>query len=90
MGKQLKLTDIGKQSPEGRAKSPSKEQRIKELQKEVEYHQHLYYNSQSEISDAEFDKLWDELRRLDPNNEVLSRVGADFDPSLEKIPHIIR
>lgn len=88
MGKQLKLTDIGNGKFKG-AKSSSKKQLIKKLQAEIEYHQHLYYNSQPEISDAEFDKLWDQLKELDPTNEVFSKVGLDSDVSLEKITHII-
>jgi len=66
-----------------------KSDRVKELQAQVEYHQHLYYNSQSEISDAEFDKLWDELKKLDPSNEVFFKVGTDFDANLNKIRHLI-
>jgi len=66
-----------------------KSDRIRELQALVEYHQHLYYNSQPEISDEKFDKLWDELKNLDPKNEVFFRVGADFDVSLDKVRHLI-
>jgi len=87
MGKQLRITDIGNSHSE---KEPSKKNsKVKELQAQVEYHQHLYYNKQPKISDAEFDTLWDELKQLDPSNEVFSKVGADFDPHLEKITHII-
>ena len=86
MAKQLKLFESDKSS-----KSPLnlKSDRVKELQAKVEYHQHLYYNSQPEISDAEFDKLWDELKNLDPNNEVFFKVGTDFDASLDKVRHLI-
>ncbi len=86
MVKQLKLFESDKSS-----KSPSKlkSDRVKELQAQVEYHQHLYYNSQPEISDEDFDKLWDELKKLDPNNEVFFKVGSDFDVSLDKVPHLI-
>ncbi len=86
MAKQLKLFESDKSS-----KFPSKlkSDRVKELQAQVEYHQHLYYNSQSEISDEEFDKLWDELKNLDPNNEVFFKVGTDFDASLDKVRHLI-
>ncbi len=86
MVKQLKLFESDKSS-----KSPSKlkSDRVKELQAQVEYHQHLYYNSQPEISDEDFDQLWDELKKLDPNNEVFFKVGSDFDVSLDKVPHLI-
>ncbi|MBA7580809.1 DNA ligase [subsurface metagenome] len=96
MAKQLKL--FGSVSSADRlSKSPSmpkklkkpKSNRASELQAQIEYHQHLYYNSQPEISDEEFDKLWDELKNLDPNNEVFSKIGADFDTSLDKVRHLI-
>jgi DNA ligase (NAD+) len=84
MSKQLKLSDSGKVK-----KALAERKRINDLRAEIEYHQHLYYNAQPEISDEDFDAMWDELRRLDPNNEVFSKVGTDFDPNLEKITHII-
>jgi len=66
-----------------------KSDRINQLQAKVEYHQHLYYNAKPEINDAEFDRLWDELKSLDPNNDAFSKVGADFDISRDKVRHII-
>ena len=90
MGKQLKLFDsvsLGEKSSNIQPKLKS--DRVKDLQTQVEYHQHLYYNAQPEISDAEFDKLWDELKALNPKNEVFSKVGADFNTSLNKIRHVI-
>ncbi|MBA7511708.1 DNA ligase [subsurface metagenome] len=98
MAKQLKLfesvSSAGKNSKSKSTSTPDKPRkpksdRVKELQAQVEYHQHLYYNSQPEISDEEFDKLWDELKNLDPKNEVFSIVGADFDTSLDKVRHLI-
>ncbi len=35
---------------------------------EIKRHQKLYYNGEPEISDEEFDALWDELESLDPGN----------------------
>ena len=66
-----------------------KSSEAKELQELIEYHQHLYYNGLPEITDKEFDELWDKLKVLDPNNEVFTKVGADFDVSLNKIRHVI-
>ena len=40
-----------------------------------------YYNHFAEISDAEFD-IWDELKRLDPNNAVLHEWAQNL--SLEQ------
>lgn len=90
MGKQLKLFEsLDSKEESATPTSKPKSSRIKKLQELIEYHQHLYYNEQPEISDEEFDKLWDELKILDPNNEVFSNVGSDFDASLGKIRHVI-
>lgn len=51
--------------------------RIKKLEKLISGYQKSYYNGEGEISDAEFDKLWDELKALDPENSILKKVGAD-------------
>ncbi len=90
MAKQLKLFEtVSSKDKSGKSAPKPKSSRIKELQGLIEYHQHLYYNSQPEISDADFDKLWDELKILDPNNEVFSKVGTDFDTKLNKVRHVI-
>ena len=90
MGKQLKLFDSVSSGEKSSNLQPRlKSDWVKDLQTQVEYHQHLYYNAQPEISDAEFDKLWDELKTLDPKNEVFSKVGADFEASLGKVRHVI-
>jgi DNA ligase (NAD+) len=52
--------------------------RIQELAEQIRYHSDLYYNqSKPELSDAEFDALIEELRGLDPENPVLSEIGAN-------------
>ena len=51
--------------------------RISELVSLIKKYQASYYNGEAEISDFEFDKLWDELKLLDPQNPVLQKVGAD-------------
>jgi len=90
MGKQQKLFDSTPSNGKNIKPAPKfKSDRVKELQELVEYHQHLYYNSQPEISDEEFDRLWDELKNLDPNNELFSKIGADYDTALNKVKHII-
>ena len=63
-------------------------QRISELEKLITKYQASYYNGEGEISDAEFDALWDELKALDPTNAVLQRVGADSG-NFEKIHHVM-
>ncbi|MCR5171517.1 MAG: NAD-dependent DNA ligase LigA [Treponema sp.] len=63
-------------------------QRINELSSLIKKYQDSYYNGEGEISDAEFDKLWDELKSLDPQNPVLQKVGAD-NGNFTKIAHIM-
>ncbi|MBG45010.1 MAG: DNA ligase (NAD(+)) LigA [Euryarchaeota archaeon] len=64
-------------------------ERIKYLADAVRYHRELYYNhSAPEISDIEFDALWDELKELDPNNAVLHEVGPEPLPGTEKVEHM--
>jgi DNA ligase (NAD+) len=48
-----------------------------------------YYNGVSEISDAEFDRLCDELRKTDPRNPALTDVGAAPKGAFPKARHVI-
>ena len=69
--------------------SDSADERIEFLSSEIARHSELYYNhSAPEISDSEFDRLWDELKKLDPDNEVLHRVGPEPLPGTEKVEHM--
>ena len=64
-------------------------ERIQELAEAVRYHRELYYNHAApEISDAEFDALWDELMLLDPSNKILHQVGPEPLPGTVKVQHI--
>ena len=66
----------------------TRKDRIKFLAEAVSYHRELYYNhSAPEISDAEFDALWDELKSLDPENSVLHQVGPEPLPGTVKVEH---
>ncbi|MBQ9630891.1 MAG: NAD-dependent DNA ligase LigA, partial [Treponema sp.] len=51
--------------------------RIKTLENLIKKYQTSYYNGEAEISDSEFDLLWDELKMLDSNNPILQKVGSD-------------
>ena len=62
--------------------------RVKELEKLIKKYQDSYYNGEGEISDAEFDSLWDELKLLDPENSILHKVGADSG-NFNKVNHIM-
>ncbi|DAC52000.1 MAG TPA: DNA ligase (NAD(+)) LigA [Candidatus Thalassarchaeaceae archaeon] len=69
--------------------SNSEASRIEELASLIVHHSHLYYNEANpEISDAEFDELWDELKRLDPEHPQLNRVGSDVSPGSVKVNHM--
>lgn len=70
----------------------SAESRIKELTKQLEYHNNLYYNmDEPEISDFEYDKMLKELENLEeqfpslksplsPTNRVGGNAGEKFSP----------
>lgn len=70
----------------------SAEHRIKELTKQLEYHNNLYYNmDEPEISDFEYDKMLKELETLEeqfptlksplsPTNRVGGNAGEKFSP----------
>jgi len=63
--------------------------RISELAEAVRYHRELYYNQAApEITDVEFDALWDELLLLDPSNSVLHEVGPEPAPGTVKVNHL--
>ena len=62
--------------------------RIDELAALIKKYQDSYYNGEAEIEDAEFDKLWDELKALAPNHPILKKVGADSG-NFEKASHVM-
>ena len=64
-------------------------QRVDWLAEQIAYHSHLYYNlATPELSDADFDQLWDELQQIDSTHPQLRRVGADIAPGSVKIEHL--
>ena len=59
----------------------------KELESKIKHYQKAYYDGHEEISDAEFDKLWNELESNYPDSELLKAVGEDSVGS--KIKHLM-
>lgn len=55
---------------------------VSELEALVRYHQRLYYDlNEPEISDSDFDAMWERLQELSPNSPVLnerSQFDADY------------
>ena len=75
--------------PKMRAMPAKKSPRVLELERLIKHNQDLYYNGQPEISDADFDELWDELKTLNPSDPILARVGADALDGWPKARHLI-
>ncbi|MDR2184085.1 MAG: NAD-dependent DNA ligase LigA [Treponema sp.] len=64
-------------------------ERVAALERLITSYQESYYNGEAEISDGEFDILWDELKRLNPESPVLKRIGADSADGFPKAKHLI-
>ncbi len=61
---------------------PVVSQRIAELADAILHHKKVYESGQSEISDAAYDRLEDELKSIAPDHPVLQVVGAASDSSV--------
>src|SRR5262245_54204927 len=70
-------------------------QRIEELRQQINYHNHLYYvEARTEISDREFDRLLDELTKLEAEHPELvtpdsptQRVGGQPITGFKQVKH---
>ena len=77
------------------AKAASVQDQIEKLREEIRRHEHLYYVLDApEISDAQYDRLMLELRRLEQQNPELitpdsptQRVGGKPKEGFAKVPH---
>ena len=71
------------------------QKRHKELKRLIHHHNELYHtHDKPEISDFEYDKLFDELLELEKNNKGLDlsdspsiRVGGEAISAFQKVPH---
>ncbi|MDR0376286.1 MAG: DNA ligase (NAD(+)) LigA, partial [Spirochaetaceae bacterium] len=70
-------------------RSKAEAERIAALEQRITAYQDSYYNGEAEISDREFDSLWDELKELAPSSPVLERIGADGLDGFPKARHLI-
>lgn len=61
--------------------------REKVLEKMITKYATSYYRGETEISDEAFDSLVDELRSINPNNELLRTPGWGYDPGKQKVNH---
>ena len=68
----------------------SGKERVAALERLIQQYQASYYNGEAEISDEEFDLLWDELKSLVPDSEILKKVGTGSDvDGFPKARHLI-
>ncbi|MDR2923136.1 MAG: NAD-dependent DNA ligase LigA [Treponema sp.] len=51
--------------------------RVEHLEAVIRKYQTSYYGGEAEISDGEFDLLWDELKTLAPDSPVILGIGGD-------------
>ncbi|MCL1836141.1 MAG: NAD-dependent DNA ligase LigA [Treponema sp.] len=56
------------------------------MEKLIAKYQQSYYGGEAEISDGEFDLLWDELRSLAPDSPVIQKVGTGDSPDVDGFP----
>lgn len=60
------------------------------LENKIKHHQHLYYSkSKPELSDADFDVLWNQLQTDFPDSELLKEVGKDHTDGFPTGRHIL-
>ena len=72
-----------------RPSTASEQALVEWLAEQISHHSHLYYNeARPEISDVEFDSLWDELKSLSPDHPQLQKVGSDPSPGSIKVEHL--
>ena len=61
---------------------------IKKLELEILKHKELYYSGKATISDEAYDEIEQHLKKIDPENQVLTLVGTAIQGM--KVPHDIK
>ena len=63
------------------------QERIEKLEQLINYHDNKYWVlNEPEISDYEYDKLIEQLKELDPNNSLITKLNTSVE-NLDKITH---
>ena len=61
---------------------------IKNLEEQIIKHRFLYYSGNPMISDSEYDKLEENLSKIDPNNKLFTEIGFGLSSStFTKVKH---
>lgn len=65
-----------------------KQKRIKELERLVSFHNEKYFIENAPvISDYEFDQMVEELKKLNPDSDLLKNIGSDLTVGRKKVKH---
>ena len=60
---------------------------IKELETKIKSFAESYYRGEAVVTDAQFDSLVEELRKVDPDNPLLNTTGWGYEVKGDKIKH---
>lgn len=61
---------------------------INELESKIKQYAQSYYTGESEVPDEVFDSLIDNLKRINPNSEILTKPGWGYEPDGDKVSHL--
>lgn len=63
--------------------------RINQLEEIIKSNDQLYWSGNPKITDEEYDLYVEELRQLDPENELVNRVNEQAVSSIGKVSHVV-
>ena len=64
-------------------------EKIQQLENKILYHNDQYHNGSPVISDIEYDDLVEQLSELNPNSNVLSKIGASVIGTKTALPYFL-